>query len=264
MLDLFRGCLWLQLTLVTTEWPKSMSNTELHLSFACLSICVLSSITFKLWRFPLETETLGLWNEWPPFCSVLLPLPVQDGFPCCLTSLIVSHLTQNNLLFWQLGILVMWFTSWRMQRHAFIPNSRSSSRIMILKLANAVLMYFLVFPYMMNVFTIVQALSLGAMECLQGLLLYGFEFRTVKVLMFDLDWYKIHRHIFPSLRIAQTWRNVENETGLQFKVKLTFSSSTGPLFLPVKPQGSCQSKGQPLTMSCPAPCYHSVHLLRQL
>lgn len=58
---------------------------------------------------------------------------------------------------------------------------------MILKLSNAVLMYVFGFPYMMNVFTIVQALSLGAMECLQGLLLYGFEFRTVKVLMFDLD-----------------------------------------------------------------------------
>lgn len=40
---------------------------------------------------------------------------------------------------------------------------------------------------MVNVFAGVQALSLGAMECLHSLLLYGFKFRIVKVLMFDLD-----------------------------------------------------------------------------
>lgn len=74
-------------------------------------------------------------------------------------------------------------------------------------------MYFLGFPHMTSVFTIVQGLSMTAMEYLQGLLLYGFEFQTVKVLVFDLDWYKIYRRIFPSLRIAQTWRDVENETG---------------------------------------------------
>lgn len=44
---------------------------------------------------------------------------------------------------------------------------------------------------MANVFAIVQALSLGAMECLWAVLLYGFEFRTASVLMFDLDYYEV-------------------------------------------------------------------------
>lgn len=48
-------------------------------------------------------------------------------------------------------------------------------------------MYFLQFPYIVNVFLIVQALSLSAMECLRSVLLYGLKFRTAKVLMFDLD-----------------------------------------------------------------------------
>lgn len=55
------------------------------------------------------------------------------------------------------------------------------------KIPNAVLMYFLEFPYIQHVFLIVQALSLSAMECLRSVLLYGFKFRTAKVLMFDLD-----------------------------------------------------------------------------
>lgn len=58
---------------------------------------------------------------------------------------------------------------------------------MFLKISNAFPMYFLGFPYMVNVFAKVQALSLGAKECLWGLLLYGFEFQTVRVSMFDLD-----------------------------------------------------------------------------
>lgn len=52
---------------------------------------------------------------------------------------------------------------------------------------NADRMYFLGFPSIANVFAVVQALTLGAMECLWCVLLYGFKFQTVKVLMFDLD-----------------------------------------------------------------------------
>lgn len=55
------------------------------------------------------------------------------------------------------------------------------------KIPNAVLMYFLKVPYIQYVFIIVQALSLSAMECLRSVLLYGFKFRTAKVLVFDLD-----------------------------------------------------------------------------
>lgn len=54
-------------------------------------------------------------------------------------------------------------------------------------LKNADRMYFLGFPFIVNVFAVVQALTLGVMECLWCVLLYGFEFQTVKVLMFDLD-----------------------------------------------------------------------------
>lgn len=59
--------------------------------------------------------------------------------------------------------------------------------MVLIKIPNAVLMYFLQFPYIVNVFLIVQALSLSAMECLRSVLLYGLKFRTAKVLMFDLD-----------------------------------------------------------------------------
>lgn len=51
---------------------------------------------------------------------------------------------------------------------------------MFLKILNALRLYFVMFPCMVNVFAIVQALSLGAMECLWDMLLYGFEFRTAK------------------------------------------------------------------------------------
>lgn len=55
--------------------------------------------------------------------------------------------------------------------------------MLLVKIPNA----FLEFPYLQHVFVIVQALLLSAMECLRSVLLYGFRFRTAKVLMFDLD-----------------------------------------------------------------------------
>lgn len=173
-------------------------------------------------------------------------MPLPDGFPCCLTRLIVSHLPQNNLIFWQLGILVMWFL--RRCSMLVFPNSRSSN-IVLVKIPNAVLLYFLEFPYIQHAFIIVQAFSLSAMECLRSVLLHGFKFRTAKVLMFDLDWCKLYGQLFPSPRIMQTWGKVENEKYLQFKVKLTFSSSTA--LLSVIQESPCQSNCQPLTVSPP-------------
>lgn len=54
---------------------------------------------------------------------------------------------------------------------------------------------------------------------------------------------------FHFLDIAQTWMDVENETIVQLEVELTPWSSAGPLRVSIKPQGSCQSKGQHLTAS---------------
>ena len=68
----------------------------------------------------------------------------------------------------------------------FYSQPQIISRIMFLKISNAITLSFLGFPYMVNVFAIVQALSLGAMECLWVVLFYGLEFRTARVLMFDL------------------------------------------------------------------------------
>lgn len=98
-----------------SEWKKKKKKKDERSNFISLLLACpsafsppsLSNYGGSHWK----VRTLGLSNEWPPLCSVLLPLPVQDGFSCCLTSLIVSHLPQNNLLFWQLGILVMWFAS---------------------------------------------------------------------------------------------------------------------------------------------------------
>lgn len=68
---------------------------------------------------------------------------------------------------------------------------------------------------MVNVFAIVQALSLGAEECPRVVFLYGFEFRTASMPLFDLDWYKLYKDIFQFFDTAQTKANVENETGLR-------------------------------------------------
>lgn len=174
-------------------------------------------------------------------------MPLPDGFSCCSTHLIVSHLPQNNLIFWELGILVMCFV----RRCGILVFPNPIKYGVGKKIPNAVLMYFLEFPYIQHVFLIVQALSLSAMECLRSVLLYGFKFRTAKVLMFDLDWCKLYGQLFPSSRIMQAWGKVENEKYLQFKVKLTFSSSTAPSPLSVTQQRSCQSNCQPLTVSPP-------------
>lgn len=69
----------------------------------------------------------------------------------------------------------------------FYSHFQIVSRLVLVKIPNAVLVYFLEFPYIVNVFVIVQALSLSAMECLSSVLLYGFKFQTAKVSMFDLD-----------------------------------------------------------------------------
>lgn len=49
---------WLQKDCTITGQSKNTNNTGLHLPFACLPICVLSSIASKLWRFPLKSGTL--------------------------------------------------------------------------------------------------------------------------------------------------------------------------------------------------------------
>lgn len=113
----------------------------------------------------------------------------------------------------------------------------------------------------MNVFAIVQALSLGAMECLWLVLLYGLEFHSATVLMFNLGWYEVHRHIFPSLR-----RSTDPEKHgkwNRFETQIEIVDPSGSSLLSIKLQVSCQLKGQPLTVSCPASYYHSDHL-RQL
>lgn len=69
----------------------------------------------------------------------------------------------------------------------FYSHFQIISMLVLVKIPNAVLVYFLEFPYIVNVFLIVQALSLSAMECLRSVLLYGFKFQTAKVSMFDLD-----------------------------------------------------------------------------
>ena len=57
---------------------------------------------------------------------------------------------------------------------------------LVLKNISAINWYFLEFPCMVSVFAIIQPFSLGAKECLQAVLLYGFEFRTARVLVFGL------------------------------------------------------------------------------
>lgn len=72
-------------------------------------------------------------------------------------------------------------------QYACIPQFQVITNMVLVKIPNAVLMYFLEFPYIQHVFIIVQAVSLSAMECLRTVLLYGFKFQTAKVLMFGLD-----------------------------------------------------------------------------
>lgn len=105
-----------------------------------------------------------------------------------MAALIVSHLPQNNSLFRQLGILVMWLESLKKREamNCFHSQLHITSGIMFLKISSAVHLCILGFPYMVNVFAAVQTLSLGAPECLCLMLLYGFEFRTSTALMFDL------------------------------------------------------------------------------
>lgn len=185
------------------------------------------------------------------------------AFLRCMTTLIVSHLPQNNPLFRQLGILVMWFASFKYEEEkTFYFQLQIISRVMFLKISNATLLYFLGFPYMVNVFAIVQALSLGAMECLRVVLLHGFEFRTARVLMFDLGWYEVHGHIFLSSRRCTDMEKCdENEVGPQFKIQaaiLVLCRSTA--FVCQTAGAPRQSKGQTLTTSRPASSYRSVHL----
>lgn len=69
----------------------------------------------------------------------------------------------------------------------FYSHFQIVSRLVLVKIPNAVLVYFLEFPYIVSVFVIVQALSLSAMEWQRSVLLYGFKFQTAEVSMFDLD-----------------------------------------------------------------------------
>lgn len=152
---------------------------------------------------------------------------------------------------WSFNSWVFWRCGLSGDAVCFYSHFQIVSSMVLIKIPNAALMYFLQFPYIVNVFLIVQALSLSAMECLRSVFLYGLKFRTAKVLMFDLDWCKVYGHLFPSFRIMPTWGHVEKGKYLQFEVKLAFWSSTAPLLLSVKQQGSCQSRCQPLTVSLP-------------
>lgn len=162
--------------------------------------------------------------------------------PACLQHLItwiVSHLPQNNLPFRHLGISVMWSRSheWRKAK-AFIPNFRSLPKYCSEKyLCHAAV--FSGVP-LSCVFATVQALSLGAVECLWAVLLYGFEFRTARVLVFDLGWCWVAGHTFPSFKN----RSDRDHPG-KLKTKPSCHSYD------YKETGLQSVHKQPLTMSCP-------------
>lgn len=153
----------LQNDFAITGQHKNINNTGLRLPLACLPNCIHFSITFKLWRFPLETKTLEHWNEWPlsAVCSYhcQFKMVFLAAFLRYITTSIFSHLPQNILLFWQLGILVMWFASFKQAeaKTGFYSQIQIILRVMLLKISNAIPMYFLGFPYMLNVFAIVRS-----------------------------------------------------------------------------------------------------------
>lgn len=82
------------------------------------------------------------------------------GFPAVslrqITTLIVSHLPQNNLLFRHLGILIMWFESLKEEeaKSCFYPQSQLTFKVMLLKNVSVKPWYFQGFPCMVSVFIV--------------------------------------------------------------------------------------------------------------
>lgn len=150
---------------------------------------------------PTENQKTGTlkWMTTNLLCAY--PLPVQDGFPCFFSKTYDCFDCQPFTTKQSTLSTVGYFGN-VVCKGLLSPSPlfQIISTVMFFKISNAKLMCYLGFSYMVNVFAIVQALSLGAMECLWVILLYGLEFRTARELMFDLGRYKEFRYIFPSFR----------------------------------------------------------------